>query len=705
MAFTHRANIAQLTFQAAGRDLAVSEFTARERLSAPFEIDVHLAAEDEIGLEDMVGRPACLTAALGDSERRFHGIVRTFRQTGASGRFFLYQARVVPALWMLALERDCRIFQDQTTEQIVREVLTESGITADQFAFRLHSRGYRPRTYCVQYRETDLNFVSRLLEEEGIFYFFEHERNTHRLVFGDGPVNYRPIPGEAKLLFNPTAAMVAEEEAVYAMALSQRLLPGKVTLRDFNFEKPSLDLTAAETAAKERERELYDYPGIFEDEGAGQRLAQIRLQQAVAFREQAEGESYCPRLAPGFTFTLHGHELERFNREFVVTEVVHTGAQPQVLEELGGGSGSRYANRFVAIPAAVAFRPEPMAAKPLVDGVQTAIVTGPAGEEIYTDAHGRVKVQFHWDRRGGRDEKSSCWIRVSHAWAGAGWGAIYLPRIGQEVVVDFLEGDPDRPIIVGRVYHGENRPPYELPAEKTKSTLKSDSTPGGGGSNELRFEDAKGAEEIYLHGQKDWTIAIENDKRQTIGRDESLTVARNRSKTVGADQSETVGANKTITVGVNHTETIGANMSLKVDGSKTEMVAINSAETIGLAKELSIGALYQVSVGGAMNETVGGAKMEEVGAYRVITVGLDQKETIGRSMSVTVKGDLSETVGKTHSLKAKKVFIEAEDEIVIRSGRARIVMQKNGDITVEGKAIRGTASGNLTLKGKKILEN
>jgi type VI secretion system secreted protein VgrG len=431
----------------------------------------------------------------------------------------------------------------------------------------------------------------------------------------------------------------------------------------------------------------------------------VRLQQALVSREQAEGESYCPRLSPGFTFTLHGHDFNKFNREYLVTEITHSGSQPQVLQERGGGGGSHYSNHFVAIPSSVTLRPAQVTRKPVIEGVQTAIVTGPAGEEIYTDEHGRIKVQFHWDRRGTHDEKSSCWIRVSHAWAGAGWGAIYIPRIGQEVIVEFIEGDPDRPIITGRVYHGVNRPPYELPAEKTKSTLKSDSTLGGGGSNELRFEDKKGAEEVYLHGQKDWTILIENDKNQTIGHDETLSVGNNRTKRVTVDQSETIGSNKTIAVGVNHTETIGASMSLKVGSTKTETVAINSAETIGVAKELTIGGLYQVSVGGAMNETVGGAKAEEVGGYKMIAVGLDQKETVGKSMSVTVGGDLSETVGKTHSLKAKKVFIEAETEIVLKTGKARIVMKKNGDIQIDGKAIRATASGNMTLKGKKILEN
>jgi type VI secretion system secreted protein VgrG len=407
---------------------------------------------------------------------------------------------------------------------------------------------------------------------------------------------------------------------------------------------------------------------------------------------------------PGFTFRLEGHEIEGLNREYLVTEVLHEGSQPQVLQEQSGGGGSGYANRFRAVGSSVTLRPELRTRKPRIRGAQTAIVTGPAGEEIYTDGHGRVKVQFHWDRRGGRDERSSCWLRVSNGWAGGGYGGVYLPRVGQEVIVGFLEGDPDRPMVTGRVYHGLNRPPYALPAEKTKSTLKSDSSLGGGGSNELRFEDRKGAEEVYLHGQKDWTIGIENDKNQRIGHDESLSVGRNRAKRVGVDQSETIGANKTIAVGVDHIEAIGANMSLAVGLNKTETVAINTAESVGVAKALTIGGLYQVTVGGAVNETVGGAKAEEVGLVRALLVGRDVLESVGGDMAVKVAVDLKESVGDTHTLNAKEILIDADTQIELTCGSAKITLKKGGDIRLEGKEITVKGSGNITLKGGKILK-
>jgi type VI secretion system secreted protein VgrG len=610
--------------------------------------------------------------------------VRKFEQTGAAGRFFLYRATLVPNFWLLTLESDCRIFQEKTTEEIVREVLGESGIGSDRFAFRLQNKSLPPRPYCVQYRESDFNFVSRLLEEEGIFYFFEHSEDRHLLVFADSPVGYKPIAGKPKVLFNPGSGTVGEEEVVASLTLTRRLRPGRQTLRDFNFEKPALDLTSDEHGSEGERCELYDYPGSYLEEGQGRRLAQLRLQEQVMYREQAGGSGDCVRFMPGFTFRLHGHEMESANREWLLTEVVHTASQPQVLQERASAGGSGYSNRFTAVPSSVAVRPERVTLRPRVYGVQTAIVTGPSGEEIYTDEHGRVKVQFHWDRLGKKDEKSSCWIRVSQPWAGAGFGGLILPRIGQEVIVDFIEADPDRPIVTGRVYHGENRTPYGLPEHKTKSTLKSESSPGGGGFNELSFEDKKGAEEIYLHGQKNWRIAIENDKGQRIGHDESLSVGNNRDKSVAVDQSERIGADKTIAVGANHTETIAANMSLTVGANKTESiggmmnltvariknesVALASTENVGGAKALSIGAGYALTVGGAMNTAVGLVQAEEI--------GLNKKTMVGKGYEIS-----------------------SGDKLKISVGKATIQLDKDGTITISGTKLRIEGSEHVQITG------
>jgi len=358
-----------------------------------------------------------------------------------------------------------------------------------------------------------------------------------------------------------------------------------------------------------------------------------------------------------------------------------------------------------------------------VQGPQTAIVVGRSGEEIFTDKYGRVKVQFHWDREGKRNENSSCWIRVSHPWAGKGWGAISIPRIGQEVIVDFLEGDPDQPIITGRVYNAEQMPPYELPADQTQSGVKSRSSKGGGADNfnEIRFEDKKGSEEVYIHAEKDESIVVEHDQMITVGHDRAESIERDRSLAVGRDKSEKVGRNKSIAVTGAHTETIQGVMTVTVGRTLTENVLINYAETVGGAMELTVGAALAITVGAVMAETVGGAKTEAIGGSKseiigdgkVLDVGSSLNETvkddrivdIGKNLKEEVKEQHEETVGKEYILKAKKMQFVANDEILIKTGQAEIMMKKNGDITIKGKKIVVSGTGDVIVKGSKIAEN
>jgi type VI secretion system secreted protein VgrG len=440
------------------------------------------------------------------------------------------------------------------------------------------------------------------------------------------------------LPLNPASGKVAEEEAVITFQVQQQIRSGKYTLRDFNFERPSLDLTAEQTDSDNETLEIYDYPGAYATTEAGRKQAQVRLLRGTMFKEQAEGVGVVPRFVPGFTFVLTAHSIERFNGEYLLTEVRHEGAQPQVLAEKSAvEGGTRYANHFEAVPASVTVQAKRTAPKPVVEGVQTAIVVGPPGEEIYTDAHGRVKVQFHWDRQGQRNEHSSCWIRVSQAWAGAGWGAMFIPRIGHEVIVDFIEGDPDRPIITGRVYHGTNTPPYSLPDEKTKSTLLSNSSQGGDGSNEIRFEDKKGSEEIYLHGQKDWTISIENDKNQEIGNDETLMVGNDRTKNVGNNQKETVGSDKTIQVGGNHKEEIGAGQTISVSSNRNVKVGASDVLNVGGGRTVKVGGSQQHHITAEKAVTCASEKHNVTGT-RDLIIGIEQKK-VGGMRSVTAASE------------------------------------------------------------------
>jgi type VI secretion system secreted protein VgrG len=432
----------------------------------------------------------------------------------------------------------------------------------------------------------------------------------------------------------------------------------------------------------------------------------------------------------GCLFKLTNYPREDQNREYLITAASYNLGPQEYESAFAGGGGSLFSCSITAIDKQQVYRAPRITPKPIVQGPQTAIVVGKSGEEIWTDQYGRVKVQFHWDRYGKEDENSSCWIRVSQVHAGKGFGGIDIPRIGEEVIVSCLEGDPDRPIITGRVYNDDNKPPTGLPSAGMVSGLKSNSTPGGGGYNEMVMDDTSGSEKITIHGQynmdttveNDQTLTVNNNRTTTIAVDDAATVGSNQTKDVGADYTETIGANKTIQVGANHTENIGANMSLTVSSNKTETVSVASAETVGAAKALTIGAAYQISVGAAMNETVGAAKAEEIGGIKSVNVGANSSENIGKDKSVSAGSNISEKAGKDVSVASgkkmaltagddlaiqgnKKGVIELADELTIKCGKATIVMKKNGDVTINGKKITVKGSGDVVIKGSKIKQN
>jgi type VI secretion system secreted protein VgrG len=654
-------------------EIEVAYFQAQERISEPFAVHVALASTSQIQYDNVIQKEALLTLSGDEADRYFHGIVRKFEHTGKNGQKHLYQADIVPFLMLLSLEQDCRIFQDKKVQDIVTKIYQESGIPDDRYEFRLKNKD-RMRKFCVQYRETDMDFVCRLLQEEGIFYFFEHSKDKHVMVFADDTVNYKPIEGNQEVSFKPASGLNPEKESISYVDFSRRLRPGTYTHTNYNFKKPSVDLETKEKAkdAKQQKFEIYDYPGQYGKEEQGKRLAKIHLEAGKALEEQASGNSTCPRLVAGFTFKLEGHDFKAFNREYLLVGVSHSGQQPQALEEqAGSGAGANYSNTFLAIPSTVTYRPLKTIEKPYVRGLQTATVVGRKGEEIHTDEWGRVAVQFHWDRLGKNDENSSCWIRVGQMWGGVGWGAQFIPRVGDEVLVDFMEGDPDWPIIVGSVYNEANQPIYDLKNNKTQSGIKTRSYPDGPGFNELRFEDKKGEEHVYLQGEKDWNILIKNDKGQNVGHDETLSVANNRTKTVGVNQSETIGANKEIQVGANHTEAIGSNMSLTVGGTKTETVTLASAETVGGAKAVTVGGALAMTVAGAMNTAVGLIQAEEVGLVKKTMVGKNYDITAGNSVKITC-------------------------------GKSMIEMAKDGTITISGVRLDITGSGPVNINGTTL---
>jgi type VI secretion system secreted protein VgrG len=555
----------------AGGTLAVTAFEGREGVSRLFEFTVDLLADtDALAFDTLLGRGVTVHLLLGDNTpRHFHGLVRSVAQGGtthdASGeQRTAYRLTLVPALWTLTRTRRSRIFQQMTVRQILEQVLT--GLT-----MQVDLRGkYEPRNYCVQYRETDFEFVSRLMEEEGIFYFFKHVDGAHTLILGDEPAAHPALPGRP-IPFKPTQGGAQPEDAIYGWQKEQTLTAGKVVLWDHTFEMPGrnhaatapIHATTAVGAVTHKLAvggndafELYDYPGGYAkrfdgvDPGGGERAAdlqkiardndrtvKLRMQAEEAGAVATEGASTCRQLMAGHKFTVAGHP--NADGTYVVMELEHEASAGDVAMS-GSSEGFEYKNRFVCIPASVPARPPRSTPRPLVTGCQTATVVGPRGEEIYVDKYGRVKVQFHWDREGQRDANSSCWVRVATPWAGKMWGAVHLPRIGQEVVVDFLEGDPDRPIILGSVYNAEQMPPYALPENRTQSGVKSRSSPQGTDEmfNELRFEDKKGEEHIFLQAQKDLKVLVENDETRDVLHDRTTTITNHDTRFVkeGDDQ-------------------------------------------------------------------------------------------------------------------------------------------------------------------------
>ncbi|MGK8707747.1 type VI secretion system tip protein VgrG [Metapseudomonas otitidis] len=541
-----------LDIEGANTDFKVLAFTGHEALNQPFRFDIELVSErSRLDLESLLHKPAFL--AFTPDGRGVHGQVFGIAVGEIGNRLTHYHLTLVPRLAYLALRHNQRIFQHLSVPQIIGQVLEDHGILADAYRFRLGPKAPPPRDYCTQYDESDLHFISRLCEEEGLHFHFEHQPDGHVLVFGEDASAFPKLGRPVAYVAN--TGQVADEPVIKRFGLRMEARTLRVTRRDYFFEKPRLLMEAAHTPQDDLPQpdlEDYDYPGRFTDRDRGRHLARRAQERHRRDYRLADGDSDEPRLVSGHLLSLSDHPKPEWNDLWLITALHHEGKQPQVLEEFASIDGvvksakgallgaaqkalgvslpstsepassdsdfkQGYRNRFQAIPWDVPARPDLKHPKPRVLGSQTAVVTGPKGEEIHCDRHGRIKVQFHWDREGQADEHTSCWLRVASSWAGNAYGAIAIPRIGMEVLVTFLEGDPDQPLVTGCLYHGVHQPPYELPANKTRTLLKTDSSPGGGGYNELRIEDRKGQEQIYVHAQRDWDENIEHDQKIRVG--------------------------------------------------------------------------------------------------------------------------------------------------------------------------------------------
>ncbi|HUJ23720.1 MAG TPA: type VI secretion system tip protein VgrG [Bryobacteraceae bacterium] len=594
-AFTQENRVLKISTPLGKDVLLLQGFSGQEAISSLFHFHLDLLAENQtsVAFDKLLGQKVTVELMLPNEETRyFSGIISSLSQGGRDQTFTRYRAEMVPQFWLLTRRAQSRIFQTMTVPDILKKVL-------DGLDVKFDIQGtFQPRDYCTQYRESDFQFASRLMEEEGIYYFFKHSADSHKMVLANTPQSHPDLPGDSRIIYEELGGGTREEERIYRWEKVQDLRSGKYTLWDHCFELPHKHLEAEKPIQDSVQvgkvshklkvggndsLEIYDYPGAYAqrfdgvDPGGGDRASDlqkifddngrtvgIRMQQEALPSVVINGASNCRHLVSGHKFNLTRH----FNADgqYVITSLSHVAQHGYDAAGMDKAD-DHYSNVFTCIPFALPFRPLRSTPRPVVRGSQTAVVVGPSGEEIFTDKYGRVKVQFHWDREGKNDATSSCWVRVGTPWAGKNWGMIHIPRIGQEVVVDFLEGDPDQPIIIGSVYNADQMPPYGLPDNKTLSGIRSRSTLQGSTDNfnEIRFEDKKGSEQVILHAEKDLLESVENDTQEYVGNDRFLKVAN--------DQKELVVNDKHVHVKGQFREKVESDMSHQVGGKRHEKVA------------------------------------------------------------------------------------------------------------------------------------
>jgi type VI secretion system secreted protein VgrG len=673
----------------------VVRFDARERMSDLYELDLVIATEDvEPQPETLLGASARLVIHRGDQSRPTLGVIRAVEPLGATALRRFVRVEVVPALWTLSQRVDCRIFQGLNVAAIVREVLSNAGVyTGDgELAIDPELDAMPPREYCVQYQETDLDFVRRLLEEEGIPFYFRHDgdRSESLVLSGDAHVHpVAPTADDGRVSVIDEGLSTSAVEALRGFEERYTLRPTGVTVRDFDFSRPRNALSPS-SAANVGAREVYEYPARASltnyDEGSRTyrtenttRLAKVRHEAHRTRARQGRGDGNVTGFAPGSVFELRDHTEAELERTWLLVEVEHEGeawselpedvsASPRLSARIGErsertsehtpterrrGSVPRYRNRFVTqrasgIDTSVPFRPERTIARPIVEGPQTARVVGPPGEEIHTDPHGRIKVQFHWDRKGQGDDRSSCWIRVAQSASGGAWGFTVLPRVGMEVMVAFLEGDPDRPIVTGCVNNGENGTSYALPEAKTKTVIKTCSSPYTGGYNEIRFEDAAGQEQLYIQAERDHDTLVKNDQ--------TLTVRRDRTKLVVGDEQNRIERNRASQIVMNDQLTVDGDREVSVHGASGYTLAVDADHraTVGRDQTVSVARDQSLTVAGNRQKQVAADESVRVGKNRAAAVAKSDSLTVGQHLATTVAKNLSTSVGRARTVNVAK---------------------------------------------------
>ncbi|KVE87921.1 type IV secretion protein Rhs [Burkholderia cepacia] len=704
-----------------GDDLKFHTLDGSDELGRLFEFRIEaLADSHSLSLKDMLGKPVTVRIEQQDMSTRYlNGIVARASLAGRRAeRYYGYELIVRPWLWLATRRSDCRIFQNKTVPEIVQEVLSTYGFPIENHL----AETYVPREYCVQYNETDAAFVSRLMEFEGIYYWFRHAEDTHTLMLSDAMSSHTALPGYETIPYiarDRTA--IADEEHIDGWLPAQEVSVGKHQTTDYDYTKPRADLSSQKVDPRGHDHDSFasfEWPGGYRDDAPGAHYSRVRLEEQQAEHERASADTDVRGAAPGYLFTLEHCPRADQNREYLIVRCQYR-FQENAYASDQGAEAVVHQTMMLVQPSSLPYRSPRDTPRPRTNGPQTATVVGPPGEEIWTDQYGRVKLQFRWDRYGQSNQDSSCWVRVSSPWAGGGFGGVQIPRVGDEVVVDFLNGDPDEPIVTGRVYNGEKMPPWGLPGSATQSGLLSRSSPGGTSehANAFRFEDKKGAEQLWMHAERnfdaeteldhslsvgnnhthtvgnDETMQVKNNRQRSVGQNETVNIGQNRVAQIGANETHGVVGNRTRTVGQNETVTIAANRDATIGGVHTETVAKGKTETIGDAKTLNVGQMYQTT-SQDMKTLVASAHTEEIGT---------RTSTIAKAHTHTVGGEHTVNVGANHTTNVQhQVLVNAGDQLALVCGMSSIVMKSDGTITIQGVNVASTGTNTHSVNGKTV---
>lgn len=697
---------ARLRIEGTTEPFDVVALSAREAVGELFVVELSVGLADpestDTPLDELLGRGAEVSLG-GADERVLHGVVRRVEDDARGGAAGSLRVTVAPRAIALALREDCRVFENRTVPEVLAAVCDDAGLGSRDVRFALRAP-YRASELTVQYRESDWAFVSRLMEEAGIFCFFEHDAGHDVLVFADTSDALERIPEPSRLALRGDMGALQDDEHVARFVHVEELRPGRVSLRGHSVMQPRMLLESDARAGRDEVLVIHDGPVTYDSPDVGPDLARLRLEREQAARRTVEGVGLCTRLSPGFKFELEGHPRVNLNREYFVTAVEHRmGALDRAPESAPEGAASRVETRFSCIPARVPYRPPLRTPKPSVRGVLTGVVVGPPGEEVHCDAMGRVKIRFHFDRRPAA-EPPTAWVRVSLPWAGPGYGALFVPRVGHEVLLTFVGGDPDRPLVAGSVHDAVNVPTGMLPADRAVVALRTSSSPGGEGYSELRFDDRRGAEVVGLHSHRDLAISVGQDKNETVAADETVEIGADRVASVGGAETIRVSGDRSLHVGQNHhvavaldattsivgqsQRTVGADDTATIEGAATREVGGTITEIAGHDLRIEVGASTSITTVGSHVERVGGAREVDVDGRLALRVG-------GDATSV-VEGSSTESVARTRR-------IDVGETLEIGCGDTTIVVSADGQVTIRGTDVRVTSEGPVSVAGHKLL--